>query len=91
MKTKKYRVWAGEGELGHYLQGTIKGYATTLRGARRMATIAQCGGDRWARIEMDLEGQKNSLGQDLTGWMILTIHPERLNKNRREDDGSSKD
>lgn len=64
MKTKKYRVWAGEGELGY-----LEGYATTLRGARRMATIARCHGDRWARIEENLEGQKNSMGEDLVGWM----------------------
>ena len=60
---KKYRVWAGEGERGY-----IEGYATTLRGAKRMATIALCGGDRWARIEENLEGQKNSLGQEMIGW-----------------------
>jgi hypothetical protein len=61
---KKYRVLAGEGEG----QGHIEGYATTLRGARRMATIASCGGDRWAIIEENLEGQKNSMGQELYGW-----------------------
>ena len=60
---KKYRVWAGEGE-----RGTIEGYASTLRGARRVATIARCGGDRWARIEVNLDGEKNSQGKDLTGW-----------------------
>ena len=60
---KKYRVWAGEGERGH-----IEGYATTLRGARRVATIARCGGDRWARIEVNLDGEVNSLGETLTGW-----------------------
>ncbi|MDD2657209.1 MAG: hypothetical protein PHD04_00925 [Candidatus Pacebacteria bacterium] len=60
---KKYRIIAGEGIVGQ-----IEGYATTLRGARRMATIARCGGDRWARIEENLEGQENSLGQELTGW-----------------------
>ena len=60
---KKYRVIASEGEHGH-----IEGHATTLRGARRMATIASCGGDRWAKIEVNLDGQKNSVGQDLTGW-----------------------
>lgn len=61
---KRYRIIAGEGERGH-----VEGYATTLRGARRMATIASCGGDRWARIEKNMEGQKNSMGQEMTGWM----------------------
>ncbi len=61
---KKYRVWAGEGERGH-----IGGYAATLRGARRMATIASCKGDRWTRIEVNLDGQKNNMGQELTGWV----------------------
>lgn len=60
---KNYRVWAGEGERGH-----IEGYASTLRGARRVATIARCGGDRWARIEENMDGRKNSMGQDMTGW-----------------------
>ena len=59
---KKYRVWAGEGS-----RGDITGYATTLRGARRMATIASSNGDRWTRIEEDLAGTKNSLGQGLVG------------------------
>lgn len=63
---KKYRIWAGEGERGY-----LEGYATTLRGARRMATIARCGGDRWARIEQNLEGTKNNLGEDLTGWQEI--------------------
>ena len=44
--TEYYRIWAGEGE-----RGTIEGHATTLRGARRVATRGACGGDRWARIE----------------------------------------
>lgn len=65
MDEKKYRVWAGEG-TGN---GNIEGYATTLRGARRMATIASCKGDRWTKIEENLDGQKNSMGQELTGWM----------------------
>jgi hypothetical protein len=64
---KKYRIFAGEGE-----RGSLEGYATTLRGARRMATIARCGGDRWARIEENLEGQKNSMGQELTGWADIS-------------------
>ena len=63
---KKYRIFAGEGE-----RGSLEGYATTLRGARRMATIARCGGDRWARIEENLDGQKNSIGQELTGWVDI--------------------
>jgi len=66
---KRYRIVAGEGERGH-----IEGYATTLRGARRLATIARCGGDRWTHIEENLEGQKNNLGQDLTGWEKLEEH-----------------
>jgi hypothetical protein len=62
---KKYRVWAGEGEG----QGTIEGYANTLTGAKRIATKARCNGDRWAFIEVNLEDERNSMGQELTGWM----------------------
>lgn len=63
---KKYRIVAGEGE-----QGRVEAHAKTLRGARRLATIARCRGDRWARIEENLEGQKNNLDQDMTGWMEI--------------------
>jgi hypothetical protein len=67
MKDKKYRVWAGEGEG----RGHIDGYATTLRGAKRVATKARCNGDRWAYIEVNLDGTTNSMGQELTGWMRI--------------------
>lgn len=63
---KKYRVWAGEGE-----RGSIGGYATTLKGAKRIATRESCNGDRWTRIEMNLEGEKNSMGEELTGWINI--------------------
>jgi len=62
---KQFRIWAGEG-TGN---GNIEGYAATLRGARRMATIASCSGDRWTKFEENLDGQKNSMGQELIGWM----------------------
>lgn len=69
MKNQNYRIWAGEGEG----QGHIEGYATTLRGAKRVATKATCGGDRWSFIEQNLDGQKNSVGQDLTGWQRIEL------------------
>ena len=46
MEKSKIRIIAGEGE-----RGSVEGYATTVRGARRMITIACCGGDRWAYAE----------------------------------------
>ena len=60
MKTKQYRVWAGEGTG----QGHLEGYATTLRGARRMATIARCDGDRWAYIEYHRSPELGKHGWD---------------------------
>lgn len=71
MKMKKeqnYRVIAGEGDG----QGHTEGYATTLRGARRMAAVASCNGDRWTYIEECLGGKKNSMGQELTGWRRMS-------------------
>jgi hypothetical protein len=64
---KEYRIIAGEGEVGH-----VAGYASTLRGAKRVAARARREDPVaiWARIEARTGLQPPNAWQRLERWML---------------------